>query len=75
MNTPFTKQQIEDLPKGFTSSEMPNRSFMRLLKRKLLAFNTATNSFYRVYTPNCRKLTKGRFDFKQNTYGRVNGIA
>lgn len=72
-NIPFTKEQIETLPKGFTPSEMPNRSFMKKLSKGLLRFDVKFG-FIPVYKPNCRELTDGRKEFKQKKYGRLGGI-
>lgn len=72
-NIPFTKEQIEALPKGFTPSAMPNRSFMKKLSKGLLRFDTITG-FMPAYKPNCRELTDARKEYKQKKYGRLCGF-
>lgn len=72
-NIPFTKEQIEALPKGFTPSVLPNRSFMKKLSRGLLRFDAITG-FMPVNKPNCRELTDGRKEYKQLKYGRLCGF-
>lgn len=74
-NVPFTKQQVEDLPKGFHPSTLPNRSFMKKFKKGILQFVMIGKEFMLTtnHHPNCRKLTEGREDFKLKKFNRLEG--
>jgi len=69
MNKPFTKEEIQDLPKGLTPSKQPNRSFFKQMRRGLLLITQA--GLIKLYHPNCRKLTKGRIEYKTLKFGRL----
>lgn len=83
-NVPFTKQQVEELPKGFHPSVLPNRQFMKQFASGKLQFTMVGGQIILTvnYPPNCRKLShsnsgearrrSGSFRIKQKKYGRVN---
>ena len=73
---PFTKQQIEKLPKGFTPSEIPGRKFFRDMKYNRIKIVhdpiTKGSSIVKTFCMNCRALTPARIAFKALKFGRIN---
>lgn len=68
-NVPLTSKEVEELPKGYHASLLPNRQFFKRVKRGLIVL-TPLGIVYK-FPPNCRKLTKGRKDYKTLKFGRV----
>lgn len=72
---PFTKEQIAELPVGFTASEQPGRKFFRDMKynRIKIVHDPITKgaSIVKTFCMNCRSLTPARIAFKALKFGRL----
>lgn len=66
---PLTKKQIAELPIGLTIAEQPGRKFFRDMKFKRITLTM--QGIAKVYSMNCRKLTKARKSFKSRKFGRL----
>ena len=73
---PFTSQEMQELPKGYTPAETPGRKFFRDMKYKRILIvsdpvHPGQFSIIKQFTANCRRLTTARIDFKSLKFGRL----
>ena len=73
---PFTSQEMQELPKGYSPAEQPNRKFFRDMKhKKILIVSDPVHpgqfSIVKQYNANCRELTPARIAFKAKKFGRL----
>lgn len=76
MNTPITRKEIKELPKGYHPCKEVGRKFRRALLSKRAQFIIAPSGHLEIvynYHPNSRKLTEGRKEYKQLKFGRLHG--
>ena len=73
---PFTSQEVEDLPKGYTPAETPGRKFFRDMKYKRIQIvadpvHPGQSAIVKIFCMNCRKLTAARIAYKALKFGKL----
>jgi len=69
-NTPFTREQVKELPKGFTPSKFINRRTLKGLISGKLSFDPL-KGLYNTPSMNTRKSTKGRKALRSKLFSRT----
>lgn len=72
---PFSKEEVEELPKGFTPAKLVGRKYRRGFFFDKLAIDTLGNIVTKK-TMNCRKLknspkSNGRKTYRSKLFGRI----